>query len=588
MNGSMPPPEALLDSRLYAEPILEQPVPARAGETSALPRPHRSIVALAWLIRFSAGINLVSSLLHDPIELTHSLAAWVPFEISEGRRVLMFLTSVLLFLLAGALTRGKHIAWVWTILALAIAPAVHLGHADLWSQFLINGVVIGFLFLHRRYFMVGSDPRLLRSALTICPVLVMALLIFGTVRLHELRDETLGGDDWGSCAQTALELVLVQNSQTQYAMTHHVAHFFSLLRVGGASILLAGLVLSLQPVLSRRWNREEHREKARGLIGQYGCEPFDAYALMHDKQYFFTGDGRAVVPYALSGHIAVALANPIGHPGVRARAVGEFALFCRRHDWEPVFYGVTEEMVEDYRQAGFSLFKIGEGARLRAGEFHLRGGDFQNLRTICNRARKQGLRFRWYDGNESVDFALEQQLASVSQAWIEMKNAREMAFDMGVFSLEDIREHGAAVVHDPSGAALAFATWRPFRHGTGRALDLMRHLPQARNVMDFVLVESIFHLRTRGVDEISLGLAPLANTEAGPLPLMTEERVVQFLFENLNHIYGYKSLFEFKRKYRPTWHGHYVAYRRGVHLPLVGLALVRVHAAEGIWKFIVG
>jgi lysylphosphatidylglycerol synthetase-like protein (DUF2156 family) len=62
--------------------------------------------------------------------------------------------------------------------------------------------------------------------------------------------------------------------------------------------------------------------------------------------------------------------------------------------------------------------------------------------------------------------------------------------------------------------------------------------------------------------------------------------MVQFLFENLNHIYGYKSLFEFKRKYRPQWRGRYVAYRRGVHLPLASLALVRVHALAGIWKFL--
>ena len=64
--------------------------------------------------------------------------------------------------------------------------------------------------------------------------------------------------------------------------------------------------------------------------------------------------------------------------------------------------------------------------------------------------------------------------------------------------------------------------------------------------------------------------------------------MVRFLFENLNRIYGYKSLFEFKRKYRPQWQGRYVAYRRGVNLPMIGLALVRVHAPEGILKFLIG
>jgi lysylphosphatidylglycerol synthetase-like protein (DUF2156 family) len=161
-----------------------------------------------------------------------------------------------------------------------------------------------------------------------------------------------------------------------------------------------------------------------------------------------------------------------------------------------------------------------------------------------------------------------------------------MSFDMGEFLLKDIRERGASVAVDAQGNALAFATWRSFAQGSGRALDLMRTLPHARNIMDFVLVESIAHFRTLGVTDVSLGLAPLANTNNTGSRLVAEEKVVQFLFENLNHVYGYKSLFEFKRKYRPHWRGRYVAYRRGVQLPLVGLALVRVHAPGGFTSFL--
>jgi lysylphosphatidylglycerol synthetase-like protein (DUF2156 family) len=162
-----------------------------------------------------------------------------------------------------------------------------------------------------------------------------------------------------------------------------------------------------------------------------------------------------------------------------------------------------------------------------------------------------------------------------------------MSFDMGAFSLEDLRRDGAAIALDPMGKPIAFATWRPFAQGQGRALDLMRALPEARNVMDFVLIESISHFNSLGISRVNLGLAPLANTEKSPSRLVAEDKAVQFIFENLNYIYNYKSLFEFKRKYRPDWRGRYVAYRRGVHLPLVGLALVRVHAPLGIWKFFI-
>jgi lysylphosphatidylglycerol synthetase-like protein (DUF2156 family) len=257
-------------------------------------------------------------------------------------------------------------------------------------------------------------------------------------------------------------------------------------------------------------------------------------------------------------------------------AIVDFALFCREQDWEPVFYLVKEELIPSYQSAGFSLFKIGEGARLRADRFHLKGQEFQNLRTLRNRARRRGIRFRWYDDSDGFDEPLENQ----------MKKAREMSFDMGSFSLDEIRRQGAAVALDPTGKALAFATWRPFARGAGRALDLMRALPEERNIMDFVLIESIFRFHSLGITQLDLGLAPLANTDASPEQSVAEDKVVQLLFENLNHVYGYKSLFEFKRKYRPCWHARYLGYRRGVRLPLVGLALARVHAPGGLWNFL--
>ncbi len=550
-------------------------------------RPVLSIVMLAWAVRLVSLFNMLNALLRYQPKFIFWLGKWVPFEISEGYRIRMFLMSILLFVLASGLQRGKRLAWQITVAGLLLAPILHLGRDVIWPQALINLILIVFLFLHRRYFVVESDPKSIRSALIICPLLATGLLVFGTVRLHALHKHTLGDHTWSACAQTACELVFVHHTNTQLAVTSHARDLFSVLRIGGTSIALVGLVLILRPVLLRRRTRTEHREKMRKLITRYGKDPLDPYALLNDKSYFFTGTQRVAVPYVLSGNLAVALADPIGPDEERVTAISEFALFCRHQDWEPVFYEVAEEFLPHYQQAGFSVFKIGEEARLRADEFHLKGGNYQNLRTACNAARKRNIQFRWYDAASRIDETLERQLAEISRQWLEGKNAREMTFDMGFYSSENIRRQGVAVAVDSSGHALAFATWRPFARGTGQTLDLMRSLLKGRNVMDFILVESILHFRRLGINDISLGNAPLANAEKEPTRLQAEEKAVQFLFENLNRIYGYKSLFEFKRKYRPRWQGRYVAYHRGVHLPLVGLALVRVHAPGGIWKFLV-
>jgi phosphatidylglycerol lysyltransferase len=552
----------------------------------SLLRPPWGILLLVWLVRLSAVINLISSFWPENQVWSFGVVTEIPFEISEGRQVRLVLLSVLLFILASALVRGKRAAWVCTIAILLLIPILHLGHAVAWPEIIANVFLIVLLLYHRRYFVSASDRQSVRSALIICPLLGILLLVFGTVRLHDLRDETSGSDDWLACFQTAGELEFTQGSDSQQPETFATARFFSILCISGTLIALLGLFLALRPVLMQRRFQGESREKVRRLIEQYGDDSHDSYALLHDKRYFFSSDGQAAVAYVLSDNIAVALADPIGPASLKPMAIVDFALFCRRQDWETVFYAVGEELTSYYKQAGLSLFKIGEAANLQADHFQLKGNDFQNLRTLRNGAHRRGIRFKWYDAVAGIDEVLEDRLSDISQQWLDTKHAREMAFDMGAFSVEEIRQHGAAIAIDPSGTPLAFATWRPFAKGKGRALDLMRTLPHARNVMDFVLIESIAHFNALGITRVNLGLAPLANTEQSPSRLVAEEKVVQFLFENLNHIYGYKSLFEFKRKYRPHWRGRYVAYRRGVQLPLVGLAMVRVHAPEGLLKFI--
>ena len=581
------------EAALTLEPMLplpgaKSPEPEKAKPAGWL-RPVTDIAVLAWAVRAVSAFDMLNALLRYQPKLIYWLGKWVPFELSEGHRFRMFLMSVLLFLLASGLQRGKRVAWQITIAGLLLAPILHLGREVIWPQALVNLILIGFLILRRRHFVAKSDPKSIRSALIICPALAVGLLIFGTVRLHALHKHTLGDHSWFGCVQTAGELILVHRSPTQVAMTNQANELFTLLRMGGTMIALGGLSLILRPVLTRRMaraeQREKLREKARRIIALYGDDSLDPYALLPDKSYFFTANGRVVVPYVVSGNLAVVLADPVGPSEEKPSAIIEFALFCRHQDWEPVFYEVTEELSLYYEQAGFAVFKIGEEARLDANEFHLKGRDFQNLRTARNMAHKSNLTFRWYSAAEGMDEVLERQLGKISQSWLDEKRAKEMTFDMGAFSIEDIRRDGAAVAIDPEGHAMAFATWRPFASGRGRCLDLMRSLPGARNVMDFVLVESILRFHEKGIDNVSLGCAPLANANVEPTPMQAEDKAVLFLYQNLNSVYGYKSLFEFKRKYRPKWCGRYIAYHRGIHLPLVGLALARVHSPGGILSF---
>jgi len=187
-------------------------------------------------------------------------------------------------------------------------------------------------------------------------------------------------------------------------------------------------------------------------------------------------------------------------------------------------------------------------------------------------------------GDGPFDYGLEAQLKLLSDEWLKKKKGREMTFDIGSFDLTRIRNEGVAAILSAEGKLEAFATWLPYRQGKGRCLDLMRSHPEPKGVMDFLIVESIDRFKNLGVEEVSLGNAPLANADERLYG--REERAVRFLFERFNRYYGYKSLFEFKKKYHPVWEGRYLGFQPNINLLLATVALVRVHLPEGLLRIL--
>jgi phosphatidylglycerol lysyltransferase len=69
-------------------------------------------------------------------------------------------------------------------------------------------------------------------------------------------------------------------------------------------------------------------------------------------------------------------------------------------------------------------------------------------------------------------------------------------------------------------------------------------------------------------------------------PHGTLDRGVALIFENMNSFYGYKNLFQFKKKFAPRWEGRYLIYPKGADLPRVAYALIGVHSSGGLFQLL--
>ncbi len=546
-----------------------------------------SLRVLVWAVVLMGLVDLLESVMTKPPSVIAWMERWIPLGVSEKSRLLLMLSGLGLLLLARGLRRHKRVAWALTVVLLSGSVVLHLSRAFDWHHALAALVLLVPLIRWRKQFVARSDRPSIRVAWKMLLLLFGALFLYGALSLRQLSQQGAYGADgltWSECLEGSLSGVFAQKSAVDHQGSRDARNFLRSLRIGGLMSGVIVLALVLRPVVERTDEAtDQDRERARTLIAEHGQDPMDCFSLLPDKRYFFAEDGRGMVAYALWRNFAVALADPIAATGARPQLIREFLQFCAQQDWEPLFYCSHISNRPLYEEHGLITFKVGEDARLDVNDFKLQGNKFQNLRTARNKAQKAGLTFQWYDATPHPDHGLEAQLQLLSNEWLKRKHGGEMTFDLGSFDVPTIREHGIAIVRNPEGRMEAFATWWPYKQGKGRCLDIMRAREEVRDVMDFLIVEAIDHFKAEGVEEISLGNAPLANIDAATegCDINRQERAVKFLFDNFDRFYGYKSLFNFKKKYQPEWQGRYLAYRPRVSLAMVGLAVAGVHLPRG-------
>ncbi|HEU4752777.1 MAG TPA: phosphatidylglycerol lysyltransferase domain-containing protein, partial [Armatimonadota bacterium] len=109
-------------------------------------------------------------------------------------------------------------------------------------------------------------------------------------------------------------------------------------------------------------------------------------------------------------------------------------------------------------------------------------------------------------------------------------------------------------------------------------LDLMRRRDDAfSGVMEFLIAKSALAFKEEGAQFISLAVAPLARVERPDCETRLLERLLSTLGDRLDTFYSFSSLFEFKRKFQPSWLPVYLAYPGAASLPKIGYAVLRAY-----------
>lgn len=344
-------------------------------------------------------------------------------------------------------------------------------------------------------------------------------------------------------------------------------------------VALGVLVHLLQVVLPR--DERSARHEVDQLL-RAGGQSLSFMATWPGSLYWFSSTGRVGIAYRVSHGIALTLADPFGDPDEADAAVFEFVRFCDDRALTPVFYSVHQPCRDLLAAREWQSFSVGLESVIDPRAWQTKGKRWQDVRTAINRARRDGVHDTLTTFADA-SLAVQLQIAALSEQWVSEKALPEMGFTLGgVEQLHDRRVR-LLIAQDEHGQLQAVTSWLPFcREGkvVGWTLDFMRRRPDSANgVMEFLIARMAERLQEEGEAEfMSLSTAPLAGLETTPATAISG--LLGYISHTLEPVYGFRSLFLFKRKFQPREEPIYIVYPDAAALSNIGLAVAHAYLPD--------
>jgi lysylphosphatidylglycerol synthetase-like protein (DUF2156 family) len=303
------------------------------------------------------------------------------------------------------------------------------------------------------------------------------------------------------------------------------------------------------------------------------------------NEWYVEPDRPGYVAYQTYAGVAVALCDPVAIDAAGRRAMGEaFIDYIQGRGLLPCLFSVTSEVSEWVQLDGWRTAEVAVEAVIDLPDLQYKGKAWQDVRSALNRATKEGVTFELGPLRDMPANRLAQ-VRTISEQWVGDKGLPEMGFTLGGVdeALDPAVRVGLAV--DAQSTVHGVTSWLPIYgpDGTvqGWTLDVMRRLPDGfRPVMEFLIASSCVTFREEGALLVSLSGAPLAGDPTTNPNASAVDALLAWLGEQLEPLYGFRSLDRFKSKFFPRHEPLYLAYPDEASLPRIGIALTRAYLPD--------
>jgi Uncharacterized conserved protein len=501
--------------------------------------------------------------------------------------VLSFLLGCIMLLLLYRLYKRVRFAWMIEIIMLTVSFTLQVVryHTFTFPIAFIELFVLAVLIWYQKDFSRKTDRITVIKAFGFILVSMLLVLANASIGMLIMKTHFNHIDDITDAIENSAKLLFFMDTST-LEISGRIGKLYadSLIIINWFSIVFSVFLL-LKPLVYNPIVSIHDKEKAHRLVLQSGQNPMSFLTLESDKKYLFGISVEGICAYQIVGNVMVVCGDMICEEKDGFAFLNEILSFCNHNDYSILFLNITEAFIPLYQMAGFGRIKYGEDACFKLSDYNLVGGKVAKVRAAINHANNAGITVKEYKPTEEKDSMIELEMAEISKEWLTAKGGEEMGFMLGGTGLENPLERRYFYALDAENNMLGFAVFLPYLQGKGYLADVTRRRNNApQGVLEKIIYDAFQQLKTEGAIWGNLGLSPLYHVAEGDKTTITE-RLFNYIYENMNRIYDFKSLHHAKEKYAPTeWQPRYLAYYPRPFSPNAAFAIVRVQLGKGFAK----
>ena len=544
---------------------------------------------IVYIIEFVGIVTLFSSFPYNMKYIHYKFDISSIYYISLNHS-LSFFVGVLFIILGYALSkRLKYSRYVlMIILPFAIIVNFLRLHKLLNLIALLEIIIFITMIIDKNYYTKTTDPINLNKASVLSIVILFLILTSTTIGIYQLKDQYRGISNIYQAFKKSFALLFLMDDSvvtTKTALGKVFLH--STILINWLCIILISVLL-LKPLIYIPYITYKDKRNARKLVNKYVDNPITYLALEDDKKYFFSKSIDGVIAYTIAAGVAVCCGDPICSKENIYILLSEFVIYCKENNLDICFCQTSDKYLDEFTKMNFGYVKYGDEAMFNLKTYELSGKKAAKVRYAVHHADKIGITVEEYMPNVKRDFKIEKEIINVSNEWLSFKKSSELSFMLGSIGLENPMDKRYFLAYDNNHILQGFVVFTPFSNKKGYHADVTRRIHDAPiGVMEKIIISAFKKMKDEGVEYGSLGLAPLANIIIEEQKPTVIERVLDYIYENMNKFYGFKTLYHYKKDYGPTdWVTRYLVFYPKTFSPKVAYSIIKAQNPKGVKDYI--